>query len=183
VLLLAHRCRTSFRVTLRVARLEHAAAERKSVRRRNVDYNFRHAPTAVGDCDVFGVATSASATMKRLEVVRPLAFPAAMLLACNVPVLNSILLSGHGGFGWFLLPAAFVYACVAITRETIRTRSVLFLIALLAYLLLAWPASRAAEQSVNQQIGLTLNGEVYVAATFPFGLLLLPHEAKPRTSG
>ena len=127
--------------------------------------------------------TSREDTVKNLYAVRPLALPAAMLIACNVPVLNTMLLSGHGGPGWFLLPAAFLYACFIAIRETVRRRSVLCLIALLAYLFLAWPTSRVAERSVNRQIGLELNGEVYIAATLPFGLLLLIGKAKARTAG
>lgn len=96
-----------------------------------------------------------------------------MLLAVNIPGINAFLLSAHGGVGWFLLPIAFIYACVKAMRVAFSAKPRLLgrcILAFAVYLVVAWPLSRAAERSVTAQIGLPLHGEVYVAATFPIGL-------------
>lgn len=96
-----------------------------------------------------------------------------LLGAMFVPGLNFWLYSGHGGFGWLLLPLVCPFAVVVLIsyalRSTRRTRAAFHAGGvLLSYLVLAFPLSRFAGSALESGFGLPAN--VYEFAAFPFSL-------------
>lgn len=113
--------------------------------------------------------------------------PFVLLLLGFIPGLSWFIWSGHGGFGWILLPICFPYIVIRLgvfiwkaesshRRETIG----IAMLALASYILFAYPTTRFTEWYVSSTIGLPIQtGTLFRLAIFPIGLAIPNHNPKP----
>jgi hypothetical protein len=114
--------------------------------------------------------------------------PVLLVVAACVPVLNSVVFSGHGGPGWILLLGSFPLLLLNTYRLVIRPgrgaggspwmRAVSIVV---AYLVLAFPCGMLAEHMITSSSGLPIEDySFYRGLTFPVGLALPPwHQPRP----
>jgi hypothetical protein len=118
---------------------------------------------------------------------RAMLFPIVLLLLGCVPGLSWFIWSGHGGFGWLLLPLCFPYVLIRLSilvwkAQAAERRNVvkIAVLALLTYVLFAYPTTRFTEWYVNSTIGPFIQtGTMFRLAIFPIGLAFPNHNPKP----
>lgn len=110
-------------------------------------------------------------------------FPAIVIVLGCVPGLNLFLYSGHGGPLWLVLPFCFPYILVIGAVEVRKLPSAkrisgleIVTIAVVIYLVLAYPATRWTEHCLTSQLGLPIRpGILFKMAIMPVGLLVPPY--------
>ncbi len=110
-------------------------------------------------------------------------FPLALLILGCVPVVSWFFWSGHGGFGWILLPFCFPYILVRLwtalqrlPRGERKRGAKIAAGAVLSYMLVAYPLTRYTEYYITSTIGVPIaRGLLFKLATFPIGLALPPY--------
>ena len=125
--------------------------------------------------------------MKKRPFLRVLLYPVGLLIAGCIPVISWFVWSGHGGFGWILLPICFPYVIVRLliliwrTEPIARKAAVSKAAAIIAaYILLAYPATFYTEHYINSTIGNFIQkGTLFRLAIFPIGLAIPNHNPKP----
>jgi len=108
-------------------------------------------------------------------------FPALMVVASFVPIINLLFYSAHGGFGWLFLPFTFPYVLVRLgfaysrSQRSDRPRISRFAVASVsAYVLLTTPLSWLAAYSINNSLGTSLPWRQFWAMMLlPVSLLAL----------
>ena len=116
-----------------------------------------------------------------------LLFPVGLLILGCVPVISWFAWSGHGGFGWFLLPICFPYMIVRLTiliwraEPNARKTAVRLGAAIVAvYILFAYPATLYTEYYISSTIGNFIQkGTLFRLAIFPIGFVIPNHNPKP----
>jgi hypothetical protein len=125
--------------------------------------------------------------MIKRPFLRVLVFPVGLLILGCIPVISWFVWSGHGGFGWFLLPLCFPYMIVRLTiliwraEPSARKKGVSKAAAVIAaYILLAYPATLYTEYYIGSTIGNFIQkGMLFRLAIFPVGLAIPNHNPQP----
>ena len=118
---------------------------------------------------------------------RVLLFPVGLLILGCIPGVSFFVWSGHGGFGWILLPVCFPYLIVRLTiliwrtEANARKNAACLAAAILAsYVVLAYPITRYTEHYINSTIGNFIQeGTMFRLAIFPVGLAIPNHNPRP----
>jgi len=116
-----------------------------------------------------------------------LAFPVILLLVGCIPKVSWFVWSGHGGFGWLLLPLCFPYICIRLViliwraQPQERVQKLRFAaFSVFLYLVIAIPATNYTERYINSTIGAFIQrGTLVRLAIFPVGLAIPNHNPKP----
>ncbi|HET9995466.1 MAG TPA: hypothetical protein VFQ18_08675 [Candidatus Acidoferrum sp.] len=125
--------------------------------------------------------------MTKQPFLRVLLFPVGLLTLGCIPVVSWLVWSGHGGFGWILLPICFPYIIVRLTilvwrtepsaRKTAASKAAA---TIAAYILFAYPATLYTEHYISSTIGNFIQkGTLFRLAIFPIGLAIPNHNPKP----
>jgi hypothetical protein len=125
--------------------------------------------------------------MNKRPFLRVLLFPVGLLILGCIPVISWFVWSGHGGFGWILLPICFPYLIVRLTiliwgtEPNARKTAVRLAAAVVAaYILFAYPATLYTEHYISSTIGNFIQkGTLFRLAIFPIGLAIPNHNPKP----
>jgi hypothetical protein len=125
--------------------------------------------------------------MIKRPFLRVLLFPVGLLILGCIPVISWFVWSGHGGFGWILLPVCFPYMIVRLTILIWRTEPTARKTAarkaaatVAAYFLFAYPATLYTEYYISSTIGNFIQkGTLFRLAIFPIGFVIPNHNPKP----
>jgi hypothetical protein len=125
--------------------------------------------------------------MIKWPFIRVLLFPVGLLILGCIPVISWFVWSGHGGFGWILLPICFPYITVRLTILIWRTEPSARKVAAIkaaatvaAYVVFAYPVTRYTEYYISSTIGSFFQkGTLFRLAIFPIGFAIPNHNPKP----
>jgi len=125
--------------------------------------------------------------MTRSLYLSVLAFPVSVLLLGCVPGLSWLVWSGHGGFGWLLLPLCFPYILIRLavvvwrSEPSERVQKLKFAaVCAFLYLLVAYPTTGYTEHYINSTIGPFIQrGTLFRLAIFPVGLAIPNRNPRP----
>ena len=125
--------------------------------------------------------------MTKQPFLRVLLFPVGLLILGCIPGVSWLVWSGHGGFGWILLPVCFPYVILRLTilvwraepntRKTAVSKAAAIVA---AYILFAYPATRYTEYYISSTIdNFIQRGTLFRLAMFPIGSAVPNHNPIP----